>query len=430
MNASSLPEILLDVFKLIKQSSCRREWFANLITLTQVCRAWRPIAEETFYRAIYIEEETFNQKLTFFYPPSLPSSPSDDEKKLLFHDRIALLARTLREREDLASVVRILKVGSTDNQPAKQKCLEIITLCPKLLVLGVPKYGGYDVDALRETIAQKTHLRVLALVCGRGNNIPAVGDAKGFIHLMQCLPNIEDVTYDDFFENFRATDDKPPPLASLPVLHSVLPLQRIKLSAALPLSDEGFSLLATLSLPHLKSFSVTVQFSPNDNSNAVADCIGTWSSHLMELEFFDMDAGVIERERLWPGRQNLSSVLKRMECLMHLTISWCFILPHDILFLEGLTHLEYYSLIQGDANFLASQLKETKRLAAGDTKLLYLPKLKKLSFDMSDNLHDERQMMETCKARGIDFDTMVWGGLSHPNDFPWELINNPDPDDF
>lgn len=104
---------------------------------------------------------------------------------------------------------------------------------------------------LREAVIGKTGLKVLYLLCGGGKygggktgGNAAFSDAEGIMRMLQCLPKLKDVSYDDFRDVRNSINGIVPFIPSnTSTSQTALSLQILDLTAAFPLTakDSIFS---------------------------------------------------------------------------------------------------------------------------------------------------------------------------------------------
>lgn len=188
----------------------------------------------------------------------------------------------------------------------------------------------------------------------------------------------------------------------------------------------------TLSLPNLAGFCATIHFPLQNDGTALADCLDRCAEHLIALILLDVDIrGFAVRQDQWMGHQNLFAALKRVQNLVHLTVGWRLLRPSEVLGLEAVVKLAYYSLTQGDTDFLAAGLVETAESAMYVSRPMNLTKLRMLSFDdlgMNFGIESIKRvgMEQACKARGIEvsFDEFMRGALPDTRDLGDLYLNN------
>lgn len=397
----------------------------NLLSVMQVCQAWRPLAEEKLYRSIRLDQGPYYKMHGLFINPRTHPDPFKPR------NRVTMLARTLYENANLAALVRELDIRMLSNgqrcDPLMAKpCFAVLSLVPRLVYLDIDDISAYDYELLRAAIVEKSELEFLGLTSACSVDQPLFDDAFGLLRLASRLPKLKTLIYDDFTWNENThpqnaysilsstlggrLDSQPP--YELP---GAIFLSKLHLTAIAPLLPIHIDALTAITFPNLVDFSVTISApSPAlDFAQSLAHLLASWSTTLTQFRLSDLPvettgttAECSKHRQPWAlaARTQLAAALRSLPHLISFSTSARFLRPAELLSIDTpwLLELFYYGLSQAEADTLASGLADTKRL----------PELEQLLLNSADGL-DYSRVEEVCKTREIVFAEHLWGGREH-----------------
>lgn len=175
----SLPSETIDyIFAFVLDGEA--EETSILLTLMQICRAWRTVAEARLYSSISVDQESPISR------PQLGFIPASVLEK-----NTALLCRTLTEALWLSSHITKLTIRFPLSLTT-QTYSSLITLCPDLREFSVSGHLRDDARLMREMLP-KWELRLLHVNFIQADRGHLLGDSKDIVCFMHRWPEIESI---------------------------------------------------------------------------------------------------------------------------------------------------------------------------------------------------------------------------------------------
>lgn len=262
----------------------------SLVDIMKVSKSWHGAGVRYLYSYIWIIREDSNKSIRRYF---------------------LLLLRTLRENQGLSKLVRKLTVSNlgTEGGLKQEQLEEFLLLCQNAFLLVLDARTPNDPTKLRAVISQMPSLRTLEMKVFRDESVPQseyfFHDDVEIIRFVMTMRNLVNFSIncrmlpttkerwksvqEDTTEAGRPDDRANTVSDSTGInspLYSTLRLKTLELLHAGDMTGKSLELLASVTLPYLKS--VSFQISPSDHTYAgVLQCLNKWPEALEVLNVCD-----------------------------------------------------------------------------------------------------------------------------------------------